>query len=186
MGFTRLKFAMLALSVAIVILPINVWAFTYSGSLDTTGSDGGLTGTGSWTTDVTFSWTVDNTTNSGCWTYFYTFSANQKDLSHIIIEVSESFDTSDIVSTTDPSQIELGTHGNQGSSTPNIPEQLYGIKWEPESDSIPFKITLVTARDPVWGDFYAKSGNNTPATTIRNIGFTSSDSDPLLGPLAVL
>ena len=145
-----------ALVIGIVGASGAVWALTiYSGSLST---PIGITGSNQWAIDVSLSWEVNDQINPGYWTYTYNFSA-PKDLSHIIIEVSPSFTSSDIYSQ-NPGDKEVGIFVSSGNDkpNPNMPGPLYGLKFEPFSGN-PVSFVLVTERAPVWGDFYAADGS---------------------------
>jgi hypothetical protein len=71
-------------------------AFSYSGSISLI--DGSLNGTGSWqdTGPTSLSWLVSWDGESKYVHYSYTFSVNQHDVSHITLEVSEGFGSSNI------------------------------------------------------------------------------------------
>ena len=181
---TRLKLWIIA--IMSLLVSSQVQAVSYSSADIGTVS---LNGHGAWSSGVSFAWEVNNEVDpDGYWTYTYTFSAAQKALSHIVIEVSDNFEASDIISTSGDvafTPVELGTHGNQGKSSPNIPEPFYGIKWDLTGDSTTFQWTLVTTRDPVWGDFYAKDGKTGGVdNAVYNSGFGSPDTDPNLPPTA--
>ncbi len=73
-------------------------AVSYNGTITTADY---LTGFGGWKdlAGLSFSWTVDNETNSTYWTYQYSWTNTPKlkGLSHIDIAVSETFETSDLI-----------------------------------------------------------------------------------------
>jgi hypothetical protein len=156
---------------------------TYSGSLSS--ADGGILGNNGWTNDptnpVTFSWTVELV--GDLWHYEYTFSIDsdlQGALSHLIIEVSENLERSDIqnpdpsIEGDDPKLYEPTV----GGSNPDMPDDVFGIKFNTtESDTT---ISFDSTRNPVWGDFYAKDGDKGGAAW--NAGFTNPDTDPIAGP----
>lgn len=154
------------------------WATSYSGSI--TGPGGTLTGTNEWI-DASLAWTVTNT--DGYWTYVYTFTVGEKGISHVIIEVSDSFGLGNIKEGT-TSNYELNTYGSQGASNPGMPEPIHGIKWESGSSAsseLSWIWTIVTDREPMWGDFYAKDGvDGTVDVYAYNIGF-GSDATAIIG-----
>lgn len=94
--------------------------------------------------------------------YEYTFTVENKNYSHIILQmtplgpneqlsssvinISGSYKLPTIYSPSDP-----------GQSNPGLPGDIYGIKWE--SSSVLETISFDTWRLPVWGNFYAKDGN---------------------------
>jgi hypothetical protein len=148
------------------------WATSYSGSL--TGNGGGIDATASWDSSSTvFSWTVDNTTNAGLWTYNYTFTVPKKDISHFIIEVSPTSVAGDFSA----GIFDIYNATSQGKSNPNMPGEMTGLKFQP--GNLTLSASFTTTRAPVWGDFYAKDGKDGVDVTAWNTGFTSSDSDPL-------
>jgi len=143
----------------------NVWAISYTGSIT---SCDGMSATGSWGVcnyipvppqiGATLSWEVDF--DSGLWTYKYTFTVDEKGISHVIIEVSDNFTSDNIYAGTTSGYQEDDdptTYGNQGNSNPGILGNLFGIKWELTS-SLEWNWQIVTDRSPMWGDFYAKDG----------------------------
>ena len=147
--------------------------------------------------DVTMSWEVtdaDAGAPSGYpWKYSYQFqlSGTQGALSHLIIEASDGFSTSDIsgVSGEMSSSYEIGTQ-NAGPGNPNMPEAVYGIKFNPStSDDYDVSWSFYSNRVPVWGDFYAKCGTANTNTAFnadsgQTVGFISPDVDPSDSPSA--
>lgn len=131
----------------------NIWAIPYSGNISL---DDGMFTSSAWE-GAYLEWTVDY--SGGLWTYEYSFTGgDDPDPSHVIIEVSDTFTLSNIKEGTtgglDGPQIYNST--NQGSSNPGIPGDLWGIKWETTGD--PSVWTIVSDREPMWGDFYANGG----------------------------
>ncbi len=167
-----------------------VSAVTYSGSLST--AAGGLSGSGSWATGPTdISWTVTSNTD-GSWTYDYTLNHPPHNSSYFIIEVSDGFHFSDILSWSsnfqDPA-IDIGTYSDDGSNNQGMPDSIYGLKLEGSEGGLIQTISLTTFRAPVWGDFYARCGinpNSYPGgkewDAIWNSGFVNFDNDPPDGP----
>lgn len=164
----------------------------YSGSLST---PSGLDGTGRWSTSSSISWEIGWDDSKQFWTYEYTLDLNRKDISHIILELSDDpgseFTKTDFIggpyagefgSQKKPKSLsyEIGLFSSKnGGSNPYLPEAVYGVKIDlPGSlQSSDFTFWFATTRDPVWGDIYAKSGNG---TTISNAGFAAID--PLSAP----
>ena len=135
-----------------MLVATNSWA-TYTGSLEGPAT---LSGTGSWST-ATLNWDV-SVDSSDLWTYDYTFMVPAKDISHMIFEVSSTFDDSNIYEGT-TEEYELGTYSSSnGNSNPGIPGSIFGLKWDLDVDTTSTSITIVTDRRPMWGDFYAKNG----------------------------
>lgn len=174
-------------------------AIMYSGSLSYPPSTGGLVANGDWLDGVSLGWVVTQTAD-GKWSYTYTFqdtAGQAKDLSHIIVELSDSFTANDIVSLTygagNDGEFTIGTFSDSsGASNEGMPGALYGIKVNRKGSTTnnPFVFTLVTPKAPVWGDFYAKDGDTQvtlPDGTKQNVtnyvynaGF--SNPDPLDAP----
>ena len=153
----------------------NVWAISYTGSIT---SCDGMSATGSWgfcnydtvppsQPGATLSWVVDNQINLGYWTYAYTFTVDEKGISHVIIEVSDNFTLDNIYDGTS-SGYELEPEDTPKTHTevqgnPGIPQGLFGIKWDGvgsngSESEFEWSWQIVTDRSPMWGDFYAKSG----------------------------
>jgi len=162
---------------------------TYSGTLT---SGDGLTGTASWAKGSSLSYEVTSLAG-GLWEYEYTLSVASKDISHFIVETSLNFQETYIIggipggitSNVTLGHIELKTHGEKGN--PNLPESIYGLKFDVLGDFTTITTSFVTDRVPVWGDFYAKDGKDGKGkhkedVTLYNTGFTAAD--PLLAPSA--
>lgn len=156
--------------VVIASSAITLAAPTYSGSLSSAG--GGLTGSGDWASGATFNWEVELV--GSVWSYTYTLTVPHKDISHIIIEVSDlDIDINDDV------DFELGLYEDQGQSNPGIPGPLTGAKYD-DLTGLSYTISFTSDRIPVWGDFYAKSGKtNGVENYLYNTGFLADDpTDP--------
>jgi hypothetical protein len=116
-------------------------------------------------TSCVLSWIVSFDSATNYWTYQYTFTTDGKPgISHVITEVSETFDEENVEDGTTASY-ELGTYLPTNPSNPGIPGSLYGMKFNvpAESDGTLYVWTIVTDRAPIWGDFYAKGGSDTYA-----------------------
>ena len=147
----------------------NVWAISYTGSIT---SCDGMSATASWSCNydpqppqpgATLSWVVDDVTNSGYWTYAYTWWTETKDLSHIDIEVSNNFSIDNLISWDANKDIE--DNEPEGPQTFNeFYGSIYGMKWDLDEDSTSLVLTLVSDRMPMWGDFYAKGGTDYQGT----------------------
>ena len=137
----------------------SVWALSFTGSVTVGDGLGGTTET--WN-DAELKWTVDNETNKdGYWTYNYTFTASEKALSHIQIEVSETFTIDNIFGFGPLEDIDIEaptTYKTGNNSNPGMPGDLFGIKWETSGDPLTYNFFIVSDRAPMWGDFYAKDG----------------------------
>lgn len=157
------------------------YAVTYSGSLI---SGDGLVGTADWSVNVSFTWQVTYYSQYDLWVYDYVLSVPRKAISHIIIEVSDSFTSGNVFTNTPvgstTSNWEIATADTSTPSAPYIPSSIYGIKFE-VNNQILFPFRIVTDRSPVWGDFYAKDGIAKGTwVTVYNTGFSNPDFDPYL------
>lgn len=146
---------------------------------------GGVQAFGKWAegngTEICW-WVWQNPDSS--WHYAYELTVNLKNVSHLIIELTEDVAKTEIFnqSWTDSSEIEAKWFDPHPASNPEMPESMYGIK-------LPQNSTAVTAsfdifHNPVWGDFYAKDGvpgggpNADQYGWAWNTGFTENDLDP--------
>lgn len=132
-----------------LVVATNSWA-TYTGSL---AGPATLSGTGSWSTG-TLDWTVNF--DNAVWTYDYTFTVPDKAISHLIFEVSATFGDTNIYEGT-TGGYELGTY-DSSNGNPGIPGSIFGLKWDLDGETTAASVTIVTDRQPMWGDFYAKGG----------------------------
>ncbi|HAJ92353.1 MAG TPA: hypothetical protein DCO71_07055 [Gammaproteobacteria bacterium] len=143
-----------------------------------------LTGSSPWDSGTSFSYTVsyDQAANEGIglWMYEYTFEVAHKDISHLIIEVTSGDNafTEDNIFSGTTAGYSLDTFGSQqGNSNPDIPEDMYGLKWD--MGSLSLDLVIISDRAPQWGDFYAKSGKHDGHFVYaHNTGFTNPDNDP--------
>jgi hypothetical protein len=121
---------------------------------------GGMYATASWANgpEAELKWNVSYSSTTGFWTYVYDFTVGAKDLSHLIVEVSDTFTASNIKSGTS-SGWSLDTWGNEGNSNPGILGDLFGLKFDGDF-GLSTIFTIVTDRAPMWGDFYAKDGRD--------------------------
>lgn len=130
---------------------------------------------------LTFSWNVYQNDDYS-WHYQYTFNSTglTGELSHLVIETSLNFTSTDIFNILNSNySIEEGGPNwyTNANGNPNIPEDLFGIKFEFEEDiGSLVTIDFDSTRSPVWGDFYAKNGKE--GGEAWNAGFTDNDSDP--------
>ncbi|HAU39121.1 MAG TPA: hypothetical protein DCX07_15580 [Phycisphaerales bacterium] len=162
----------LIILLAVLCFASVVSAATYTGSLTYTppappGTTDGLFVSGysaQWPSyTVTLSWTVTDTDNSQPgypWKYTYTFGHSGSDatISHIIIEGSQGISEANVVGLTGAT---LSSAGLQTvlSGNPDMPEDLYGLRFNPLSTVTSMTWTFFSDRQPVWGDFYARCGN---------------------------
>jgi hypothetical protein len=165
----------------------SAWGLTYTGSIS---NGNGLYGTAAWSSNALLSWLVAYDAETNLWTYTYTFSVNGKSPSHEIIEVSSG----DSPFTSDNIKDYTGIGGTgaitgpgtftpqDGNSNPGMPGNIYGIKWGSDSASgFTDTWTLLTDRQPMWGDFYSKDGKDCGAWVLAyNTGF-GHDTESAIG-----
>lgn len=152
---TKLKALTAGLFISLGLMTSAAQATPLIGSVNA-GDDGGLTATAPWNNGIFnagLGWKVSE--DEGIWTYLYGIFVPAKKLSHVIIEVSESFTKSNILDGTTAGW-ELGYWGGQGNSNPGIPETLYGLKFD--SNSFLDSFQIVSNRAPMWGSAYLKDG----------------------------
>jgi len=97
------------------------------------------------------------------WHYDYEWITSGKDLSHIIIEVTDGAKRSDFFNISVNAELESEdprtySPSDPGNSNPGLPGSIYGLKFEPKSETSDFKFSFDSNHAPVYGDFYAKDG----------------------------
>jgi hypothetical protein len=150
----------------------------YIGSRSTSGTNevvgnGDYSGAGIDSKDHGFqiNWDISFDPISFLYTYKYTLSGANgttlgKDISHFIIQVTDGSPICDFNSTTSG---EIGYYDSttNGNSNPGMGGEIYGIKWA-GSEGDTYSVTFTTTHAPVWGDFYAKDGNDPPMSYAQN------------------
>jgi len=187
-AFMNLKVATALVAAAVLMMVSSAEAVMYQGSVST--DDGTLVGGGEWVADTSIAWTVQSvpSQNGLLWSYEYVITAPGRALSHYILETSLTFDDNDdpnqnpnIFDVDYPAQdqgitLEIKEHGiNPGN--PGIPGPVYGIKFdETEPSNGVITISLLTDRNPVWGDVYGKGGGGPQSSNyFYNSGFLAAD-----------
>jgi hypothetical protein len=117
-----------------------------------------------------------NITQEGLnWRYVYTFTSDAPAISHLILGLTSTCTTASTSPTAstclkdasfEGSEMQIGTFG-VGSGNPGFPagNGFWGVKFDetvPGSGNV-LNISFLTDRAPVWGDFYAKGGNDSYA-----------------------
>jgi hypothetical protein len=169
----------------LIVICITSGVFGYSGYLESV--QGQLDGTGFWVVDngddewtpSRIDWEVTDNGND-TWHYEYILSVYRADVSHFILETSDTFTSENIFNVVSPgTQISIGSFSPDGGN-PSMPDEVYGIKFD-ETTGTTVTISFDSDRDPVWGDFYAKCGAvGGTQNTVWNEGFAASD--PLSSP----
>ncbi|MBI4698827.1 MAG: hypothetical protein HY758_07975, partial [Nitrospirae bacterium] len=115
--------------------------------------------------NLSIAWNISYNSTALLWNYEYTLQGN-KDISHFILEVTDPSSLSDFLNP----QVKIGAGDwtpvffegpavwgdKQGNSNPGLPADLYGIKFSGGATSVSY--SFQTSQDPVWGNFYVKSG----------------------------
>ncbi len=130
------------------------------GSRDST-AGGGVTATDSWDDGgFTISWVITQNLDS-TWTYRYTIDTTggeqDKDISHFILEVTNSEVPLLLLDGTD-GPIEGPKTWTEGPGNPDMPNDIYGVKFDFGGNDGLASYTIVTDRAPVYGVFYSKGG----------------------------
>jgi hypothetical protein len=144
-------------------------------------STGGLSGY--WPSAFTISWNISYDLDSMLWHYEYNISATSKDISHFILEVSDTAQYADMTNifidgnhaTIDGPQL-WTMAGNQ-----TLPNSFYGIKFDQGGSSLSYSFD--STLEPVWGNFYAKGGvdkGNLVNAYNNALGMNNFDSDEKL------
>lgn len=68
---------------------------------------------------------------------------------------------------------------SEGGSNPNMPGTIHGLKWD-DTEGTTSTFWLVSDREPVWGDLYAKGGRagGQGWNALWNEGLGDPDNDP--------
>ena len=149
---------------------------------DSRSSVNGITGQGSWSTGFNLSWVISND-GGGIWTYEYTVSTEEMDISHFILEVTDDeFGFSILGGSSSGIDSEAPKTYDSSAGNPGMPNPFYGIKFDFGADGGDVTYTLVTDRSPVYGVFYAKDGktggidNIAYSNALSYIDFRTNDS----------
>ncbi len=133
-------------------------------------------------TGATFTWKVEKLGAGdpfpGAYRYTYTFDEGQEsfNLSHMVVEVSDSFTEENILAS-DPNVLELNVDPQSPDGEDGGEDGLYGIKWEQGGPA--FSGTVTTYREPIWGDVFLKDGQ----PDAWNSGYFLPDpNDPVVSP----
>ncbi|MCK5451223.1 MAG: PEP-CTERM sorting domain-containing protein [Candidatus Omnitrophica bacterium] len=125
-------------------------------------SDGGLTGY--WPDSFSINWNISYDLGTQLWSYEYILQGD-KDISHAILEITNPYTENNItniqINGSPDSYESLGLwySGQNGNSNPHLPADIYGMKFEHDENSL-VTYSFDTILDPVWGNFYAKSGKD--------------------------
>jgi hypothetical protein len=129
-------------------------------------------------------WVSANSSKSG-WTYRYQLTHPVGETSHVILETSVGFTLADVtnafVNDSNGNMVsyalasgDIGNHTQQ-QGNPDMPTDLFGIKFDKGITGLVTKIQFDSRRAPTWGDFYAKDGGHDPVDAAWNLGFANPD-----------
>lgn len=166
-----LLFAVTALGTPVYNTPVN--PADWSGSRTVGSGLGSLNGS-KFPTGSGISWVITDNGN-GTLTYTYSFfgaTGSPLELSHFILELSQGCileGQSNCVSGYE-GDIEFNSQWDNsiGNSNPGMPAPIYGVKFDDELSSYSF----ISNRLPVWGNFYAKKGQD----GMWNLGLTGDSA----------
>jgi hypothetical protein len=177
--------AILGLALLVVTIPafaLEVAPGYWTGSR-TSGTGQEIISTGTWAPDGWFriEWSISPDTNNSVsgYDYWYRLSWSGQDLSHFILGASRNFTAGNIIGSYD--DIGWFIPGGNGNSNPGLPQTLYGIKFDYSngtSEGNTVQYSFFSDRVPMWGSFYAKSGNNDGGTYAYNWGLQHGAAIP--------
>jgi hypothetical protein len=127
------------------------------GSRDTSAA-GGATGTKDWANGgFNIAWDISFDEDTELWTYIYHVTTDRKEVSHLLLEVTQG-DGGVLIGDDSSPVDEIKTFNPGDPSNPLLPNKLYAAKLDfGSTDTI---YTIVTDRAPVYGVFYAKDGKS--------------------------
>ena len=134
-------------------------------------------------TDTSIEWDISQGTGvwDGWWYYEYTWNTSKKDISHLMIEVTDGAPASDFSEYNWPTPTIEGPKTWEANSSSNIymPYDMYGIKFDQVSGIADVKFSFYSTHAPTWGDFYAKDGAAGDVYAY-NTGFSSAPAGDTL------
>jgi hypothetical protein len=162
----------LAILVLVTTFTISIASPMYQGGIGgaTTGLGGADFTTPEWDT-AKFEWVVyaPGEKDGLYWTYEYTWTGptddqgnltGANDISHFILELSTDFTVDNFKPGTSTGyDSEAPKTYTEAQGNPNMPGDLFGVKWNLSGSAV--SATIVTDKEPMWGDFYAKDGTGT-------------------------
>lgn len=104
----------------------------YSGFVSNENAYSTTIGTGTWTSGTMLEWSIyfDEATGEYTFNHHWNNGGDKaNDISHFILEVSGQFTTANILPGTTPGY-EGPTTNSYDEDNPNLPEDIYGIRWE--------------------------------------------------------
>jgi len=161
----------------VCLLGCGAAAHAWSGDLSYLG---GLEATGHWVGQGTsLHWDVTYEPSTELFNYYYLLNVPEHAVSHLILETSPNLADTEVTNV-QGSFIEswgIDLFEPHENSNPYMPEALYGIKFELVGDPTLLWFSFDCPRVPVWGDFYAKDGNDGTNTALWNRDFGMGDPE---------
>jgi hypothetical protein len=113
---------------------------------------------GYWPYSFSISWDISYDLDAMIWHYEYNLSVTKKDISHFILEVSDSAQQTDFMNITINGSSASVEDPNTWTSAGNqaLPNSFYGIKFNEGGSSVTYSFD--STNDPVWGNYYVKGG----------------------------
>ncbi|MFZ9034220.1 MAG: hypothetical protein ACO21J_09755 [Anaerohalosphaeraceae bacterium] len=148
-------------TIGLVMALLAVGFSANAGLVDAVSTPVGLTASGQWRTDgFQVAWDI-SPNGDRTWRYRYEFTkpagaALKKDVSYVIIQVSDTLTAQDISGGWVPGGYDAGS-----PSTPGLPGTIWGVKIELDDHN---SFSFDSTRAPMWGDVYAKGGTSQSGT----------------------
>jgi hypothetical protein len=127
-------------------------------SYNPSNSKGGLSGGSVGWPDFSISWNISYDLNMQLWFYEYTIDWSKKSLSNFILEITDENTILTNIFVNDTAYSQEGPKVWDKSGNISLTNSIFGIKWD-INDTESMRIEFETASDPVWGNFFAKSGS---------------------------
>lgn len=127
-------------------------------SYNPSNSQGGLSGGSVGWPDFSISWNISYDLNVQLWFYEYTIDWSKKNLSNFILEITDEDTVLTNIFINDTAYSMEGPKVWDKSGNINLPNSIHGMKFEIDNKE-PIVFSFETTSDPVWGNFFAKSGS---------------------------
>ena len=178
---SRIPFLFVSAAAAVLLSATPTFASieTWTGSR-TSPSTSGVFATDGWDNGAfTIDWTIKYDTVAKDWTYTYSIDAENKDLSHWILQLHQHDASGDDLTSYWQGIFgcdNVGVWGpdKNGTSDAGMPADMFGVKFSTATPA-----TFTTPQEPVWGNFFAKDGKEKVAGDHINVyaynaGFSAS------------
>lgn len=195
--------------IILLLLPLTCRADLYTGYLTADPNDPyfGLVTAGRYATGTTYpriEWSISLASPSGPYLYEYWLHNDEPSPEHWILQAFyteiEGVDPFDAAVPADIENVQsdrgfaryyTAMHEGGVQPNPNMPTDLYGIRWEEIETATPVDGVITTYfsfesyRSPVWGDFYVRAGGGPRLAEYWNSGWgTGTSMDYFLDPSA--